>query len=155
MLEIPRTRCRSLPFSAEFDPARAVHLFNGMAATNSFRDLGVWQEAMTLVEEIYAMSKRFPPDERFGLTMQIRKAAVSVPSNIGEGGRRKRRKAHLNHLDIALGSQAEVEVQLEIAKRLQYCQVAEYNRIQGRVERVGRMLNGLITALQPTEDDWA
>ena len=109
---------------------------------------------MTLVEEIYAVSKRFPPDERFGLTTQIRKAAVSVPSNIGEGGRRKRRKAHLHHLDIALGSQAEVEVQLEVARRLNYCEVSEYNRIQQRIERVGRMLNGLITSLQPTDADW-
>jgi four helix bundle protein len=139
---------------AEFNSARPVHLFYGMPATNSFRDLRVWQEAMMLVEEIYAVSKRFPADERFGLTMQIRKAAVSVPSNIGEGGRRKRRKAHLYHLDVALGSQAEVEVQLEIAKRLKYCDTAVYRRIEHRVERVGRMLNGLIASLQPTEDDW-
>jgi len=125
-----------------------------MAATNSFRDLQVWLEAMTLVEEIYAVSKRFPPDERFGLTMQIRKAAVSVPSNIGEGARRKRRKAYLYHLDISLGSQAEVEVQLEVARRLKYCNEDEYKRINERVERVGRMLNGLIASLQPGEDDW-
>jgi len=110
---------------------------------------------MALVEEIYAVSTRFPPDERFGLTIQIRKAAVSVPSNIGEGARRKRRKAYLHHLDISLGSQAEVEVQLEIAKRLKYCDEAEYKRINERVERVGRMLNGLIASLQPRDDDWA
>ena len=76
-----------------------------MKITGSFRDLEVWQESMTLVEEIYALSKRFPADERFGLTSQLRRAAVSIPSNIGEGARRKRRKAFLNHLDIALGSQ--------------------------------------------------
>lgn len=110
---------------------------------------------MTLVEEIYALSTRFPLDERFGLTAQIRRAAVSVPSNIGEGARRKRRKANLHHLDIALGSQGEVEVQLEIAKRLKFCGVADYKRVQPRVERVGRMFNGLITSLQPTEDDWS
>jgi four helix bundle protein len=126
-----------------------------MPATNSFRDLQVWQEAMTLVEEIYAVSNRFPADERFGLMTQIRKAAVSVPSNIGEGARRKRRKAYLHHLDISLGSQAEVEVQLEVASRLKYCDETEYKRINQRVERVGRMLNGLIASLQPGEDDWA
>jgi four helix bundle protein len=125
-----------------------------MPATNSFRDLEVWQEAMILVEEIYVASKRFPPDERFGLTTQIRKAAVSVPSNIGEGARRKRRKAYLHHLDIALGSQGEVDVQLEIAQRLKYCDAAQYKRIQQRVDRVGRMLNGLITSLQPADEDW-
>jgi four helix bundle protein len=84
-----------------------------MPATNSFRDLEVWQEAMSLVEDVYRLSRNFPADERFGLTAQLRRAAISIPSNIGEGGRRKRRKAHLHHLDIALGSQGEVDVQLE------------------------------------------
>jgi len=107
---------------------------------------------MILVEEIYAISRRFPPNERFGLTAQLRRAAVSVPSNIGEGARRKRRKAFLNHLDIALGSQGEVDVQLEIAKRLGFCVVDDYRRIQERVDRVGRMLNGLIESLQPREE---
>lgn len=64
-----------------------------MRVTASFRDLDVWQESMTLVQEIYAVSKAFPADERFGLTSQIRRASVSIPSNIGEGQRRKRRKA--------------------------------------------------------------
>jgi four helix bundle protein len=124
-----------------------------MNEERSFRRLDVWQEAMTLVEEIYRQSKQFPSDERFGLTAQLRRAAVSVPSNIGEGARRKRRKAHLNHLDIALGSQGEVEVQLEIALRLGYCTRKEYDGIQERVSRVGRMLNGLITSLQPENDE--
>jgi four helix bundle protein len=81
-----------------------------MTATNSFRDLHVWREAMLLVEQIYAASRHFPPEERFGLTSQLRRAAISIPSNIGEGSRRQRRKAFLNHLDIALGSQGEVAV---------------------------------------------
>jgi four helix bundle protein len=122
-----------------------------MASTTSFRDLDVWQEAMTLVEEIYAVSKLFPRDEIFGLTAQIRKAAVSVPSNIGEGSRRKKRGVRLNHFDIALGSQGEVEVQLEIARRLAYCSASDYARLQERIARIGRMLNGLITSLQPQE----
>ena len=87
-------------------------------ANNSFRDLDVWQESMLLVEEIYRLTARFPSEERFGLTAQLRKAAVSIPSNIGEGARRKRRGPNLNHLQIALGSQGEVDVQAEIAKRL-------------------------------------
>src|SRR5207253_2094145 len=85
------------------------------------------------------------------LTSQIRRSAVSIPSNIGEGSRRKRRKAHLNHLDIALGSQGEVDVQLEIARRLAYVTPADYKRIASRVDDVGRMLNGLIESLQPKE----
>jgi four helix bundle protein len=76
---------------------------------------------MTLVEEIDTLCKSFPRDELFGLTAQLRKAAISIPSNIGEGSRRKRRRVTLNHYDIALGSQGEVDVQLEVAKRLGYC----------------------------------
>jgi four helix bundle protein len=123
-----------------------------MAMTSSFRDLEVWQHAMTLVEEIYEVSRSFPREEQFGLTAQIRRAAVSIPSNIGEGSRRKRIKARLNHLDIALGSQAEVDVQIELAKRLGFCPAKDHSRLQDRIDRVGRMLNGLITALQPLED---
>lgn len=124
-----------------------------MSEELSFRRLDVWREAMTLVEEIYVQSRRFPSDERFGLTSQLRRAAVSVPSNIGEGARRKKRKANLHHLDIALGSQGEVEVQIEIALRLGYCSRDDYARIQRRVSRVGRMLNGLIASLQTEDDD--
>jgi len=124
-----------------------------MIEERSFRRLDVWQEAITLVEEIYLESKRFPADERFGLTSQIRRAAVSVPSNIGEGARRKKRKVNLHHLDIALGSQGEVEVQLEIALRLGYCTREKYARLQSRVSRVERMLNGLVASLQTEEDD--
>jgi four helix bundle protein len=128
---------------------------HSMKAKSSFRDLEVWQESMTLVEEIYALSKRFPPEERFGLTSQLRRAAVSVPSNIGEGARRKRRKAFLNHLDIALGSQGEVDVQLELAMRLAFCTKSERDVIQQRVDRIGRMLNGLIVSQQPEAWDGA
>ena len=77
-----------------------------MKFTSSFRDLDVWQESMVLVEDLYTLSKQFPPEERFGLTSQIRRATVSIPANIGEGARRKRRKAFLNHLDIAIISTA-------------------------------------------------
>ena len=120
-----------------------------MKITGSFRDLEVWQESMALVEEIYTLSKRFPSDERFGLTSQLRRAAVSIPSNIGEGARRKRRKAFAHHLDIALGSQGEVDVQLELAARLAFCTQADRSTIQQRIDRVGRMLNGLIASQQP------
>jgi four helix bundle protein len=126
-----------------------------MTADNSFRDSSVWQEAMTLVEEIYSVSKSFPADERFGLTSQLRRAAVSVPSNIAEGARRKRQKANLHHLDIALGSRGEIDVQLEIAVRLGYCRPEDYVRVRSRVDRIGRMLNERITSLQLTQDDRA
>jgi four helix bundle protein len=124
-----------------------------MKFTSSFRDLDVWQESMVLVEDIYTLSKRFPAEERFGLTSQIRRATVSIPSNIGEGARRKRRKAFLHHLDIALGSQGEVDVQLELAMRLGFCTKEARWRIAERIDRIGRMLNGLIESLQPVEDN--
>ena len=108
---------------------------------------------MTLVEEIYAISQSFPRYELFGLTAQLRKAAVSIPSNIGEGARRKKHKVTANYYDIALGSQGEVDVQLEVAKRLGYCGASEHARVQERVDRVGRMLNGLIASIQP-EGRW-
>ena|SRR5688500_19245704 len=114
----------------------------------SFRALKVWQQAMTLVEEIYRVTRSFPNYERFGLTSQIRRASVSIPSNIGEGKRRKRDSVFAHHLDIALGSQAEVEVQLEIAKRIGLLAAHDYDRIQAIVEEVGRMLNGLIASLR-------
>ena len=120
-----------------------------MQKNQSFRDLTVWQRSMDLVEHVYTISNRFPGDERFGLTAQIRRAAVSVPSNIAEGSRRKKRNVFRNYLRIALGSQAEIEVQLEVALRLRFLPLEEYKSAQAEVEEVGRMLNGLINSLQP------
>jgi four helix bundle protein len=108
---------------------------------------------MLLVEDIYGVSRNFPAEERFGLTSQLHRAAISIPSNIGEGQRRKRRKAFVNHLDIALGSQAEVDVQSEIALRLKFLSDIQHGRLQSRVDRIGRMLDGLITSLQPDYRD--
>ena len=118
----------------------------------SFRDLKVWRDAMTLVEDVYRVSKAFPADERFGLTGQLRRAAVSIPSNIGEGKRRKRQRAFLHHLDIALGSQGEVDVQLELALRLGFLKRSQYDDVARRVDEVGRMLNGLIASMQPADE---
>jgi len=122
-----------------------------MPKTSSFRDLEVWQEAMALVEDVYALTRGFPREEQYGLTSQVRRASISIPSNIGEGWRRRRRRAYLHHLDIALGSQGEVDVQVELAARLRYCTVADREHLQARIDKVGRMLNGLIAALQPKD----
>jgi four helix bundle protein len=124
-----------------------------MRAHTSFRDLTVWQQSMRLVEDVYRITRHFPIEERYALTTQLRKAAISIPSNIGEGQRRKRRRAFLNHLDIALGSQGEVDVQLELGPRLGYCDRELILPVQRRVDEIGKMLNGLITSLQPP-DDW-
>ena len=140
---------RGTPKPSCFGTARTLHPSFRVPYDASFRSLKVWQLSMTLVEEIYSVSSKFPRYEQFGLTSQIRRASVSIPSNIAEGKRRKRRLVYLNHLDIALGSQGEVEVQLEIAKRVGFLVSPDYDRIQAMVEEVGRMLNGLITAVQP------
>jgi four helix bundle protein len=121
-----------------------------MPKHHSFRDLKVWQQSMTLVQDIYRLTKQFPREERFGLTAQIRRAAISIPSNIGEGKRRRTDAAFLNHLDIALGSQGEVEVQLEIAMLLGFLKPSDYHKVQPMVEEIGRMLNGLIDAIEPS-----
>ena len=121
--------------------------------TNSFRDLEVWQESMLLVEDIYQLSASFPRDERFGLTAQLRRSAVSIPSNIGEGSRRKRNRPYVNHLEIALGSQGEVDVQAELAKRLRFLSPADYDALVLRIDRIGRMLNGLIASLRSQHPD--
>jgi len=84
------------------------------------KDLDVWKKGMDLVEKVYAMSRAFPDTERFGLTSQIRRAAVSIPSNIAEGAARKSDKELLQFLSIAIGSLAELETQYLIAIRLDF-----------------------------------
>ncbi len=84
----------------------------------SFRDLRVWQGGMELVEEIYRLTAQFPTDEKFGLVSQMRRAAVSVPSNIAEGYVRESTQEYLRHLSIAQASLAELQTQIEIAGRL-------------------------------------
>ncbi len=86
----------------------------------SFRDLRVWQAAMDLVEKIYRLTQKFPTQEAYGLTNQLRRAAVSIPSNIAEGHARQHTKEYLNFLSVAQGSLAELQTQIEIASRLGY-----------------------------------
>jgi four helix bundle protein len=122
-----------------------------MTGTGSFHELKVRREAMGLVEDVYRVTSRFPASERFGLTAQVPRAAVSIASNIGERKRRQRQRAFLYHLDVTLGSQGEVEVQLEIARRLGFIGQEDFMRLNDRVARIGRMLNGLITAMQDSQ----
>ena len=89
------------------------------------KDLEAWKQAMCLVEQVYKVSAGFPKQEIYGLTSQIRRAAVSVPSNLSEGAARNGRKEFSNFLGISLGSLAEMETQLIIASRLNYAEVSE------------------------------
>lgn len=99
---------------------------------------------MQLAEECYVVAAGFTIDERFGLAQQIRRAAVSIPANIAEGHNGRTRQVFLNHLAIALGSQAEIETELELAARLLK---ADVSRAQGLAAEVGRLLHGLIWTL--------
>jgi four helix bundle protein len=107
----------------------------------------VWKEAMKLAERCYDATAAFPARETYGLTSQIRRAAVSIPSNIAEGHGRRTLQAYLNHLSIALGSQSELETQVELSVRLRFMPEQTAAQIQQQAERVGRMLHALVRAL--------
>ena len=111
---------------------------------HSFRDLTVWQKSMDLVVLTYRLSEKFPSDERFGLTSQMRRAAVSIPSNIAEGRRRGTSKEYRQFLQVSYGSGGELETQLEIALRLEYLNKSDYERADALLQEVMRMLNALI-----------
>ena len=115
---------------------------------DSHRDLLVWQKAMDLVVMCYETTRNFPDAERFGLTSQLRRAAVSIPANIAEGHGRKATKAFLNHLSIANGSLMELETHLMIAERLGYVAPDAIAPILCLSGKVGRMLSGLRKSLR-------
>ncbi|HUI25525.1 MAG TPA: four helix bundle protein [Candidatus Kryptonia bacterium] len=113
----------------------------------NYSELIAWQKAMDLVEAVYQATQRFPREELYGLTAQIRRTAVSVPSNIAEGEGRKSRKEFLHHLSIAYGSLRELETQVMIAGRLNYLEASEVARLLQLAGEVGRLLNGLSKSL--------
>jgi four helix bundle protein len=103
---------------------------------------------MYLALDVYRTCSQFPRDERF-LLAQLKSAVISIPSNIAEGARRRRLLPFRFHLEVALGSQAEVEVQLELANQLGFVADSDYSRLRERADKVGRMLNRLIDQLRP------
>jgi four helix bundle protein len=119
-----------------------------VSAIASFKDLDVWHAAITLTEEVYRLTRGFPASEQYGLTAQVRRAAVSVASNVAEGHQRTR-PAYINHVQIALGSLAEVETQLIVAVRLGFCREADAQAAQSSIDRVGQMLHALLRSLRP------
>jgi len=112
-----------------------------------YKDLVAWQKAMDLVVNVYAATERFPSRERFSLTDQIRRAAVSVPSNIAEGQAHFNKREFLHFLRHARGSLAEVETQMLLAKRLSYLSDAEGEELFEQVDELGRIMSGLIRSL--------
>ena len=124
--------------------------------SSSFRDLQVWQRGMDIVETVYRISGEFPKTETYGLTGQLRRAAVSVPSNIAEGHARSSTKEYLHHISMAQGSLAELETQLEVAARLKYVGAEELAHVQEECIYLGRQLyqlrDALLNRLRPVPD---
>jgi four helix bundle protein len=117
-----------------------------MPKIQSFRDLVAWQKAMDLADMVYDLTEHFPPRELFGLASQMRKSAVSIPSNIAEGSRRKT-PGYVHHLTIALGSHAELDTQCELASRRHFITAQNGSRLQDLMAEVGRVTHGLARSL--------
>ena len=112
----------------------------------SYRDLEAWELAMEFVTRVYAVTRQFPRDEIYGLTAQLRRASVAVPSNISEG-HQQGTKAYLHFVVIAIGSLAEAETQLELARRLRFASEEELADVIDFAVHVRRLLHGLRRAL--------
>ena len=119
-----------------------------MSRVLSFRDLDVWQVGMDLVVDVYRGTDAFPSAERFGLTSQMRRAVVSIPSNVAEGHARRTDGAYLNHVRIALGSQAELGTQIEAALRLGFLEADKAAGLLSEVDRTRQLLHGLRRSLE-------
>lgn len=115
---------------------------------SSHKELIVWQKGVALVLLVYKLTKKFPREEIFGLTAQIRRASISIPSNIAEGRSRGTRKDFIHFLRIAYGSGAELETQLTIAKSLGFGTETDYNKIEQLLVEVLKMLNSMLSKLE-------
>lgn len=114
----------------------------------SFRDLIVWQKAMELVKEVYLVTRELPIEERYGLTGQIRRSVVSVPSNIAEGWGRKSTGNYLQFLKISNGSLCEADTQLTLCIMLDFLNEEKLDRAKKLMEEVGKMLRSLINTIE-------
>jgi four helix bundle protein len=117
--------------------------------SGTYADLEVWQAAVKLAIQIYELTARFPKAEMFGLTSQLRRAAVSIPSNVAEGKGRSSDKELVQFLCHSRGSLFEIQTQLTIAEQLGYTSPEEIRLVRTESSRVGQMLNGLIRSVRP------
>ena len=115
---------------------------------SNFRKLIIWQKAMNLVTKTYNSTKKFPKEEIFGLTSQIRRCSISIPSNIAEGYGRKSNKEYLRFLNISIGSLFELQTQLEIAKNIEYLTDDEFNNLYEDSREIERMLVSFINKIK-------
>jgi four helix bundle protein len=108
---------------------------------STFRDLLIWQKSMILVTEVYQLTNYFPKEEIYGLTSQIRRSSISIPSNIAEGYGRDGNKDYLKFLNIAISSLFEIQTQLEISFNLNYINEIQFNKIHEESREIERMLS--------------
>lgn len=120
----------------------------GTLEMETHKDLRVWQQSIEMVTSIYLMTKSFPKEELFGLVSQLRRAAVSVPSNIAEGYARGTDKEKLHFLRISSGSMSEVETQLILSRNLEYIDQEKYNEVSNSLTSVWKQLNSLISSIK-------
>jgi len=113
----------------------------------SFKDLKIWQKGIEIVTDIYTLTKKFPKEELFSLTSQLRRSAISIPSNIAEGFKRFYNKEYKQFLFITLGSCAELETQIIIAKELKYIDENEEVKLVEKLDHICRMTSSLIKKL--------
>ncbi|MBU0766922.1 four helix bundle protein [Patescibacteria group bacterium] len=125
-----------------------------MMMIHSYCDLIVWQKSSDLVEAVYELVSHFPQSELYELSAQMRRSAVSIPSNIAEGRRKKTRKDYCNFLQIAYGSGGELEAQIILAKRLPFGRNLDYSKVDDLLNQVMRMLNKMLCSLrQPAKSN--
>ena len=117
----------------------------------NFRDLNIWNIAIEIVEEIYLATKTFPKEELFGLSAQMRRSSISVPSNIAEGFSRRYNKEYKQFLYIALGSCSELATQIVISHRLDFIERQKSENLVKKIDQVSRMIMSLIKCLDETK----
>lgn len=115
----------------------------------NYKDLIVWQKSRLLVKEIYKITKNFPEDEKFGLTSQVRRAAISIVSNIAEGHSRNSTKDYIRFVSMAIGSISEVEAQLIVASDLKFIEYKSNEHIFALINEIQKMLHSLRNSLKP------
>lgn len=114
---------------------------------SSYKDLLVWQKSLDLCQDIYTLTDKYPKSEQFGLTSQIRRAAVSIPSNISEGQKRGHKAEFLQFCRISYASTAELDTQLLLSKRLGYITDLEHAKVDEQLQSIAKMLNKLLSSL--------
>ena len=118
-----------------------------MGKIQTYRDLDIWNAGIDLVKEIYKLTEKFPKEEMYGLSAQMRRSAISIPSNVAEGFRRHHNKEYRQFLYITLGSSAELETQITIAKELKYIQKEQEAMLLEKLDHICRMTSNLIKKL--------